>query len=174
VADSAAPHLTESEKAEAVDAGARSLARAVVGEWPKFLGGSSNLIIYHGESESNGVVYEPNGETHQPVWGYTHNARFMHHATAEEARAWLAANYYPDAAKQARGDDPLRGARVGYGAASGRTRVELSDGRVFLLAGSKGWGLDKPECLDASCYDITPLDLNSEDAASLREHLGAK
>jgi hypothetical protein len=36
-----------------------------------------------------------------------------------------------------------------------------------------GWELSGLS-LDGSCISIVPLDLNSEDAASLRKHLGAK
>jgi hypothetical protein len=106
VADSAAPRLTESEKAEAVDAGARSLARAVVGEWPKYRKMLNGVGVYAGRED--GCMYHQHEGRLRGPYARFESDRGSPEITPAEAADWLERNGHPDAAKQARGDDPLR------------------------------------------------------------------
>jgi hypothetical protein len=104
----AAPRLTESEKAEAVDAGARSLARAVVGEWPKYRKMLNGVGVYAGRED--GCMYHQHEGRLRGPYARFESDRGSPEITPAEAADWLEANGHPDAAKQARGDDPLRDA----------------------------------------------------------------
>jgi hypothetical protein len=95
----AAPRLTESEKAEAVDAGARSLARAVVGEWPKYRKMLNGVGVYAGRED--GCMYHQHEGRLRGPYARFESDRGSPEITPAEAADWLERNGHPDAAKQA-------------------------------------------------------------------------